>query len=1192
LLAKKLSRLKKELVCVRNGFLKRSFFEGKIMSQNGHSESEKKHQKMKTGSAPEKSLQIASALRMGNLAWWEADLKTKSLVCDDAKITMLGYDPADFSDSCYEKFRALIHPSDREKVDKALAPVLKGEKSNYEIDYRMLKADGDYIWLQDSGGVAEVNLQGSPVKLAGVVMNIDERKRIEESLRLSNDIIQRSPAVAFVWGAKENWPVIFATANTQQIFGYCADDFLCGRIAYKDVVHPDDLARVIREVEKSSLDTEKKVVAHTPYRIVRPDKEVRWVEDMTYIQRDDKGEVITYEGILLDITQRIIAEKSIIENEARFRRILDSVQTIPVQGYDDKRQVVYWNSASERVYGYTKEEALGKKLEDLIIPPEMKDQVVEDVDNWLNGGPPVPAAELILTGKGGRSVNVFSSHVMHVTAAGKRELFCIDVDLTPLRAAEKALRESESRYRSLSENFPNGALFLIDEDFRYLAAGGLVLTNLGISADQLVGRSIAEAFPDLWPDIKPHCLAALQGGESWYESEYKGRIYTNHTLPVQTQHQARALVLVRDITRCRQAEESLHMQSLVLEQIQDMVTVTDLDGKIEYINQATCRMLGRSKEELIGQHTTIYGEDPIRSATQAEIIEQTKKTGNWRGEVVNYDAKGRTLVLDCRTHLVKGVDGRPVALCGVSTDITERIEAEELLKESEHRFRSFVENANDIVYELSPRGVFTYVSPNWLELMGEPPEKALSKNFAYYIHPEDRGKLNSFLAKVPDSSHSQKRLEYRGLHADGSIRWHTSTLSCLYDEKGQPVSYVGIARDMTEAKLLEQEKQTLESQLRQAQKMEAVGTLAGGIAHDFNNILTTISGYSELALDDATKGLATPLELTQILKAADRAKELIQQIMVFSRKAAFEPKPLNLNRLIKDAISIIKRTIPKMISVQENLAKDLYLTNGDATQLEQVILNLASNAKDAMPQGGRLIIETQNISLDDEYAAGHLGAKAGEYILLTVSDTGMGMDKETLDHIFEPFYTTKEVGKGTGLGLASVYGIVKGHQGYTSCYSEPSQGTSFQIYLPALITNDLTKKVVGEHSLIKARGDETILLVDDEDSLRKLGSRMLKNLGYKVLTASNGEDAVELFRQNWGEVDLVVMDLGMPGMGGKKALEAILAFDPKAKVVIASGYSANGQVKDALGSGASGYVAKPFRRMELINAVRKVLDEK
>ena len=639
------------------------------------------------------------------------------------------------------------------------------------------------------------------------------------------------------------------------------------------------------------------------------------------------------------------------------------------------------------------------------------------------------------------------------------------------QSVSASLRQSESRYRSLSNNFPGGVLFLLDRDLRYLAAGGEGLRRLGLTARQVVGRSAQEVFPELWETIDSHCSAALAGQENHFELEYQARVYANQAMPI----------------------------------------IND-DGSI----------------------------------SQVLVVTQ---------------------------------------------DITESKATQERLKESEHRFRSFVENANDIVYALTPEGVFTYVSPNWLEFMGEPSEQAIGQAFAPYVHPEDRQACWEYLHRVLESGERQTGVEYRVFHQDGSLRWHISTGSPLRDQDSQVVSYVGIAHDVTERKQFEQEKALLEAQLRQAHKMEAVGTLAGGIAHDFNNILAAMTGYSELALDDARQGRATPVELEQILKAADRAKDLVRQILVFSRKAAYHPKPLDLNQVIGDAVSIIERAIPKMIAVELKLAPDLRPTNADATQMEQVILNLANNAQDAMPQGGKLTIETQNLFLDEQYAHSHLDVPAGAYVRLTISDTGQGMDADTLEHIFEPFYTTKEVGKGTGLGLASVYGIVKGHGGHAICSSQPGSGATFDIFLPALGPEVVPDPASLDDATLLPRGDETILLVDDEEALRTLGSSMLRGQGYQVMTAANGEEALRVFGPQGSPVDLVLMDLGMPGMGGLKCLRAILTLDPMAKVVIASGYSAEGQVKEALQEGATGYVAKPFRRAELLTTVRKVLDQ-
>jgi PAS domain S-box-containing protein len=391
----------------------------------------------------------------------------------------------------------------------------------------------------------------------------------------------------------------------------------------------------------------------------------------------------------------------------------------------------------------------------------------------------------------------------------------------------------------------------------------------------------------------------------------------------------------------------------------------------------------------------------------------------------------------------------------------------------------------------------------------------------------------------------------------------------------------------------EEGKVALEAQLRQAHKMEAIGTLAGGIAHDFNNILAAILGFAEMAHEDAQSGRADPTDLMQIMVSAQRARDLVQQILTFSRKKEPALQPLDLNQVVRRTQEILGRTIPKMISIENHLADGLPAIQADPTQVEQVLLNLASNAQDAMPDGGRLVMETQHVILDQEYCRRHLEVLPGPYVLLMVSDSGAGVDQNDRERIFEPFFTTKEIGKGTGLGLSTVYGIVKNHGGHIHCHSEPGQGATFKLYWP------VSREIVpASHSRERAApdkalmGSETVLLVDDEDFLRQLGARALKSVGYQVVTAASGEEALEKFRRPGGRPDLVIMDLGMPGMGGHKAMKAMLELEPLAKVVIASGYSAQGRAKGALQDGAAGYVAKPFRRDDLLATVRRVLDTK
>lgn len=401
-----------------------------------------------------------------------------------------------------------------------------------------------------------------------------------------------------------------------------------------------------------------------------------------------------------------------------------------------------------------------------------------------------------------------------------------------------------------------------------------------------------------------------------------------------------------------------------------------------------------------------------------------------------------------------------------------------------------------------------------------------------------------------------------------------------------------LVQEVEERKRTEQEQEKLRAQLIQSQKMESLGTLAGGIAHDFNNLLSVMTGFTELALGKVQGTEVISQHLREVIQAGERAKNLVKKILTFSRLNTFEMKPLDLNKEVRQAVILLERTLPKMINVHTHLADDLKPINGDANELEQILINLATNAQDAMPQGGSLILETSNVRVDEGYNANYLKLAPGEYVLLQVSDTGQGMDALIREKIFDPFFTTKDLGKGTGLGLSTVYGIVKSHGGHISCYSEPGNGTTFKIFLPVFHDDDANQTQQVPEQRQPVGGNESILLVDDEKLLLELGETILSQVGYRVMTAQSGEEALDIYREHKDRLDLVITDLGMPGMGGYKTLKTILEINPQAKVVIASGYMATSHVKTALESGAAGYVAKPFGRMELLTKIREELDRK
>ena len=395
------------------------------------------------------------------------------------------------------------------------------------------------------------------------------------------------------------------------------------------------------------------------------------------------------------------------------------------------------------------------------------------------------------------------------------------------------------------------------------------------------------------------------------------------------------------------------------------------------------------------------------------------------------------------------------------------------------------------------------------------------------------------------------------------------------------MNYVAVKRDVTHELMLQK-------QLFQAQKMEAVGTLAGGVAHDFNNLLQAVLGYSELMLQRKKEGERDHADLQKIYQAGKRGADLVKSLLTFSRKAETKYVHLNLNQEITQVQQILSRTIPKTISMDLHLKGNLESIKADRSQIGQVLMNLGVNARDAMPDGGILTIETTNIRLDEEYCNTHPEAKPGSYVLLTVSDTGQGMDKKTVSHIFEPFFTTKETGKGTGLGLATVYGIVNQHGGHITCNSEFGLGTTFKIYFPSIEkerdseTPSIEKPIQG--------GTETILLVDDEEALRELGSTLLNEFGYKVITAGNGKEALEIYQFEGERISLVILDLIMPEMDGKKCMEEILQVNPNAKVVLASGHSESGLANGDVTGRAKAFVQKPYNMSQLLTTIREVLD--
>lgn len=623
------------------------------------------------------------------------------------------------------------------------------------------------------------------------------------------------------------------------------------------------------------------------------------------------------------------------------------------------------------------------------------------------------------------------------------------------------------------------------------------------------------------------------------------------------------------------------------------IAISNLQNDALYISPKFVEMFGYDQHDIgtVEDWWPLAYPDPeLRERVRGEWGSALENARGTRNEVLPMEYP-----VTCKDGTVRHIEFR-VSSSGelyyiVFTDVTARKQMENSLRESEQRFRSFVENANDIVYAIDADGVFTYVSPNWPHFMGEPGDAAIGQHAELYVHPDDRHICDRFVREMRSTNAPQRSREYRVHRRDGTVRWHVSNGAPARDGDGEVTSYVCIARDVTEAKEAEAEREKLHAQLSQSQKMESVGRLAGGVAHDFNNMLSVILGHTDLALELVGKSSQLHADLEEIRKAAKRSADLTRQLLAFARRQTVAPQILNLNATVLPTLNMLRRLIGEDVELRWNPAAELEPVRIDPAQVDQILANLVVNARDAIDRtGGVVVIETTMADLDEDYCAHHPGFAPGRYVSLTVTDNGRGMDEATRAQIFEPFFTTKEVGEGTGLGLATVYGVVKQNNGFINVYSEPGHGTSFRIYLPAYEIASAAEN----HVAIEAPdlgGKETVLLVEDEPSLLALTTRMLDGLGYQTIAAPTGAEALRLAEQHTGNIDLLITDVVMPGMNGRDLARSLAEQYPNLRTVFMSGYTANVIARQGILEDGVNFLQKPFSREQLGRKIREALED-
>jgi two-component system, cell cycle sensor histidine kinase and response regulator CckA len=756
----------------------------------------------------------------------------------------------------------------------------------------------------------------------------------------------------------------------------------------------------------------------------------------------------------------------------------------------------------------------------------------------------------------------------------------------------------KKRFRGLLDSAPD-AMVVTDPEGRILLVNAETEKLFGFSREELEGQPVEMLIPPRFRAKHPGHRVEFVGegrvrrmaagvdlfGLRKDGSEFPADI---SLCPVETPEGTIVSSAIRDVSDQKDSErrlkelletarrEAREQYRLLFEKSPHPMWVVDRDTfRFLEVNESAIRQYGYSREEFLAmQILDLRPPEDVAATLDAisNIGVDPRKHGLWR----NRRKDGSLTWVEVTTHALV-FEGRSAWLT-LSYDVTDRLRAEEALRASEERYRALIEQAQDAIFVNDLDGTVQEVNSAAERLVERSRGALVGHSFLESLPPEDRERVWRSFTQALERGRRLELLPVRIQRPDGMIVPAEVTASVV--QFGGKSHVVGLFRDVSE-------RNALSEQLRLAQKMEAIGQLAGGVAHDFNNLLTAILGYSQLLAPDLRGNPEHFAAIDEIRKAGERAAGLTRQLLAFSRRQMLEPKVLDLNEVIRHIQEMLSRLIGEDIRVSIKLDRALGSVRADAGQIEQVIMNLAVNARDAMPQGGQLSIETANVDLDEAYAQTHVHLEPGPYAMLAVSDTGFGMDEETRNRIFEPFYTTKEKGHGTGLGLSTVYGIVKQSGGYIWVYSELGKGTTFKVYLPR-VSAPAEPLGTPEPVLVPAIGHETILLVEDEESVRALASKTLGARGYRVLEAADGGAALEIARSQ--AVDLLLTDMVLPFMGGSAIAAAIREIHPQAKVLFTSGYTDDVIVRRGLMEQGAAFLEKPFTPNVLARKVREVLD--
>ncbi len=888
--------------------------------------------------------------------------------------------------------------------------------------------------------------------------------------------------------------------------------------------------------------------------------------------RDGEGNISQIVHLASDITDLKRTQAALQKSEEWYRVHFESTYDMLIS-IDDRGRIVSVSPSVEAVLGYKPERFHGQSLAELdIFTPSSKDAVSAGM-GLIMSGEKIRGGEYTCRDRNGREKTIEANVSPVVSDEGRITGVLVTArDITERVASEKAILDSERSLRAILSASPIGISRVKDRAFEWVNE---TLSRMsGYSSGELTGKSIrilcgtSEEFQRIGN--------LLQRSEGQVETKLvrKDGVVLDVMLEVSPTDSNSHILTVTDMTRQKETENELRLARFTVDNAIDSIFLLEADGKIVYANDAASVATGYSREELLGKSIFELDVD-LNEGMWAERWPERKRRPNMSMESRFARRDGTLFPIEVRSYYLEYL-GREY-VCANVRDITERKRAEEALHESEVKYRTVVESSL-VGFYIIQDGKFRFVNRRFCEIYGYGYEEIIDKLGPLDLaHPEDRDKVRENIRRRLCGESDRIEYTFRTLRKDGA-QITVKVIGSALNYNGRPAA-TGNLIDITR-------EETLESQLRQARKMEALGTLAGGIAHDFNNILTVISGYGSL-LKMATEN-TSPLRayVEPILSSSEKAAGLTRSLLAFSRQQPITLTPLNINKSIRGTEKLLKRLLTEDVELVASLASGELIVMADPTQMEQILFNLATNARDAMQKGGRLVIETRLVELDREYVNVHGYGAPGMFAMLLVSDTGTGMDSATREKIFDPFFTTKEMGRGTGLGLSTVYGIVKQHNGYIDVYSEPGVGTAFHIYFPVAQEAALEEKAPAPSA---ERGTETILVAEDNEDVMRLVRSILTRHGYTVIEALDGLDAVEKFRGH-PEIDLVILDSVMPRKNGREVCDEVRAMRPDIKVIFTSGYTRDIVLDKGIETKEVDFLSKPILPEHMLNKVREVLD--